>query len=81
MKTWDHSEKVLAILQDVINEDRDSEGFVTAYIAVIEVMDGETKKLVSYRGPNMEAVPVWLAKGMLREVIEDPEWFTDGDDD
>ena len=81
MKTWEHSEKVQAVLQEVINEERDSEGFVTAFIAVCEVMDGDGKKLVAYRGPSAEASPTWLVKGMVREVIEDSEWFTDKEDE
>lgn len=78
--TWNHAMKLQDAIQEAVNEEGDSQGVVTAYVAVVEVMDGDSKKLVAYRGPNADAVPVWVARGMMRQVADDPEWFV-GDDD
>lgn len=79
--TWGHALKLTDAIQEAVNEEGDSQGIVTAYVAVIEVMDGDSKKLVAYRGPNADAIPMWVARGMLREVSDDPSWFTSEDDD
>jgi hypothetical protein len=79
--TWGYAKKLTDAMQEAVNEDGDSQGVVTAFVAVLEVMDGDGKKLVTYRGPNAEAIPVWVARGMLREVTDNPDWFVGEDDD
>jgi hypothetical protein len=80
MRTWEHSEKVLATIQECVNAETDSEGVVTKFVAVVEVMDTDGKKLVTYRGPSNEACPVWDCRGMMQEVMADADWFG-GDDE
>lgn len=77
---WAHALVLNDAMQEAVNEDGESRGIVTAYIAVVEVMDGEAKKLVAFRGPNSDAIPVWVARGMMREVADDPAWFAKEDD-
>lgn len=79
--TWEDAQALQDALQEAVNREDDSRGVVTAFVAIAEVMDGEAKKLVAFRGPNPDAVPVWLARGMMREVVDDPEWFTDKEEE
>lgn len=79
--TWGYAMKLSDAFQEAVNEDGESQGIVTAYVAVVEVMDGDSKKLVAYRGPNADAIPVWVARGMMRQVADDPEWFVGEDDE
>jgi hypothetical protein len=81
LQTWGHAERLSAVLQEIVNDDSDSQGVVTGFAAVCEVMDEEGKKLVTFRGPTSEACPVWLAKGMLRAITDDPEAFIGEDDE
>lgn len=79
--SWDHAERLGAVLQEIVNDETESRGMVTSFSAVCEVMDADGKKLVTFRGPSSDACPVWLAKGMMREITDDPEAFYGEDDD
>jgi hypothetical protein len=81
VKTWDHAAVLQDAIQGVVNQEGETHGVVTAFILVAEVMDGDGKKLVSYRGPSSDAAPMWLVKGMAREVVDDPDSFYGEDDE
>ena len=55
------------------------DGTLLKWVLVAEVHDGESKKLVSLRGPVADAIPIWDAKGMLRQIADDEGSWSDDD--
>lgn len=78
-ETWTDSQRIQDAIQVAVNTEDDSRGVVTKFIAIAEVLDGDGKKLVAFRGPNSDAVPVWDVRGMLHDTLQ-RELFEDEED-
>ena len=81
MGEWEDIQAIQDAVQAAINQEAQSEGILTKFVLVAEVLNEDGKKLVFFRGPNAEAIPTWDAKGMIREVIADPQAFTRDEED
>lgn len=78
--TWTHSEALHERIQEVVNKESDSQGIVTKFVVVAEVMDEDSKKLTCYRGPNEDSVPRWDVRGMFHELLILDDFFERDDD-
>lgn len=69
-------------LDAALREDVADTGYVTRWIAIAEVMgnDGD-KRLILSRGPSHAQIPIWDVRGMLYELLMNPDLFDDGDDE
>lgn len=75
MDTWRDSNKIMDVIQEAMNDDPESRGILTKFVAVCEVASDDGKRLVYLRGPNADACPLWDAQGLAGFLASDDNAF------